>query len=97
METKDLSRRALLSRTVLRGAAAVAGTGLSTLAFGQPVNRRRALALIGDRYHNSDYIRVALTRMFEGQDVVVDYTTDYDSLSSKLLKNYQLFLCCATE
>jgi type 1 glutamine amidotransferase len=93
METKDLSRRALLSRTVLRGAAAVAGTGLSTLAFGQPGNRRRALALIGDRYHNSDYIRVALTRMFEGQDVVVDYTTDYDSLSSKLLKNYQLFLC----
>jgi type 1 glutamine amidotransferase len=82
----NLSRRA-----VLRGV--VAGTGLATIAFGQPNNGRRAIALIGDRYHNPDYIRVALTKMFEGQNVSVDFTSDYDRLSGKLLKDYQLFLC----
>jgi type 1 glutamine amidotransferase len=53
----------------------------------------RVLALIGDRYHNPDYIRVALIRMFDGLGVSVDYTIDYDRLSQKLLKDYQLFLC----
>ena len=79
----------LSRRAVIKGAAA----GLVTLAFGQPANRRRALALIGDRYHNADYIRVALTRMFEGQGVTVDYTIDCDRLSAPALKGYQMFLC----
>jgi type 1 glutamine amidotransferase len=79
----------LSRRTILKGTAA----GLVTMAFGQSGNRRRALAIVGDRYHNSDYIRVALTRMFEGQGVTVDYTIDYDRLSANVLKDYQLFLC----
>jgi type 1 glutamine amidotransferase len=70
-----------------------AAAGLVTMAFGQTRNGRRALALIGDRYHNADYIRVALTKMFEGQGVTVDYTIDCDRISASLLKNYQLFLC----
>jgi type 1 glutamine amidotransferase len=79
-----VSRRALM-----KGAVA----GFATLAFGQRGNRRRALALIGDRYHNADYIRVALTKMFEGQGVTVDYTIDCDQLSATVLQNYHLFLC----
>ena len=63
------------------------------MAFGQPGNSRRALALIGDRYHNADYIRVALAKMFDGQGVTVDYTIDVERLSASLLKNYQLFVC----
>src|SRR5205807_6596788 len=54
---------------------------------------RRVFALIGDRYHNADYIRVALSKMFDGQGVTVDYTIDYSQLSRSLLSNYQLFLC----
>ena len=81
-------------RSLLRGAAAISGVGLLRLAAsGQNSNRRRALALIGDRYHNADYIRVALNKMFEGQGVTVDYTIDYSRLSRSLLSNYQLFLC----
>src|SRR5579864_1332267 len=81
-------------RSLLRSAAAVSGAGLLRLAAsGQNSNGRRALALIGDRYHNSDYIRVALSKMFEGQGVAVDYTIDCARLSRKLLSNYQLFLC----
>lgn len=83
MRKFELSRRGIL-RT--------AGAGIATLAFGQ-TGGRRALALIGDRYHNADYIRVALMKMFEGQGVNVDYTIDCDRLSANVLKDYQLFLC----
>jgi type 1 glutamine amidotransferase len=81
-------------RSLLRGAAAVSGAGLIRhIALGQKGGGRSVLALIGDRYHNSDYIAVALRKMFEGQGVSVDYTIDYTQLSRKLLANYQLFLC----
>src|SRR5438552_2167465 len=81
-------------RSLLRGAAAASGAGLVSLAVSaQKSNGRRVLALIGDRYHNSDYIRVALSKVFEGQGVTVDYTIDYSQLSRSLLNNYQLFLC----
>jgi type 1 glutamine amidotransferase len=78
-----------ISRRRLIGTAAA---GVVT-AWAQPAGRPRALALIGDRYHNPDYIRVALTKMFDGLKVSVDYTMHYDQLSKELLKNYQLFLC----
>ena len=79
-------------RDILQGAAVLAGSGLVSRASAQ-TGRRRALALIGDRYHNPDYIRVALTRMFDGLNVTVDYTMHYDKLSKSLLKDYQIFLC----
>jgi type 1 glutamine amidotransferase len=50
------------------------------------------LALIGDRYHNADYIRVGLDRVFAPLGLVVDYTIQYNSISRELLKNYQVFL-----
>jgi hypothetical protein len=53
----------------------------------------RVLALIGDRYHNSDYIRVSLDRLFHELGLQVDYTTNYDHLSRGLLGKYQLFVC----
>lgn len=55
--------------------------------------RPRALALIGDRYHNSDYIRVSLDRLFGELELPVDYTTNYDHLSRSMLDHYQLFVC----
>jgi hypothetical protein len=71
---------------------ATAAAGVLKLSA-QPASRARALALVGDRYHNPDYIRVALTKMFDGLKVSVDYSMHYDQLSKDLLKNYQLFLC----
>ena len=76
-------------RDLLRGAAGSA----AACAYAQTGNRRRALALIGDRYHNSDYIRVALNQVFDGLNISLDLTIDYDQLSKNALKNYQLFLC----
>jgi len=78
-------------RHLLLGSAASAG--MFRVAYGQNAGRRRALALIGDRYHNSDYIRVALDKVFDGLGITVDYTVLYDQLSRNLLQSYQLFLC----
>ena len=55
--------------------------------------RPRVFALIGDRYHNSDYIRVSLDKLFAEFDLPVDYSTNYDHLSGNVLRNYQLFVC----
>ncbi len=52
----------------------------------------RALALIGDRYHNPDYIRVSLDKVFQDLGIPIDYTIQYDQISATLLKNYQLLL-----
>jgi hypothetical protein len=81
-------------RRLLRGAGGTAGAGILGLASGQTSAKRpQALALIGDRYHNADYIRVSLDRVFKAVGIPVEYTIQYDQLSRELLKNYQLFLC----
>ena len=84
-----LSRRKLLKK---------AGTGAGVLGLGAVQNvraqtRPRALALIGDRYHNPDYIRVSLDKVFKSLEIPVDYTIQYEQISQSTLKGYQLFLC----
>lgn len=98
-KTIGISRRDLLKNA---GAVAAAGAfGVSeTLAASQastsqPARRGggpRALALIGDRYHNPDYIRVSLDRLFKELDIPVDHTMNYYDLSRSLLAPYQLFV-----
>ena len=80
-------------RNLLRGAAGLAVGSVITNVLAQPGSRPRMLALVGDRYHNPDYIRVALTKTFDGLKISVDYTMHYEQLSRDLLKNYQVFLC----
>jgi type 1 glutamine amidotransferase len=84
-----LSRRALV-----QNAGIVAGAGLLGLGSGAAVEPKsqRALALIGDRYHNPDYIRVSLDKVFQDLAIPVDYTIQYDQISAALLKNYRLLL-----
>ena len=69
-----------------------AALGAGTLAAAE-TKPPRALALIGDRYHNPDYIRVSLDRVFKEVGVPVTYTIAYESLSRELLHDYQLFIC----
>jgi hypothetical protein len=85
-------------RSFIAASAITLGNGTFRLSFGQQGSgaqhaSKRCVALIGDRYHNSDYIRVALTRIFDGVDITVDYTTLYDKLSGKMLHGADLFLC----
>ena len=75
-------------RAIASGLSAAALMGSQTR--GQ--SKARALALIGDRYHNPDYIRVALDKVFTPLGVKADYTISYDAISADLLKPYDLFL-----
>jgi hypothetical protein len=96
---------ALSRRALFRNAGVVAGAGLlglnrpeslysqSSAGAQSPAAKPRALALIGDRFHNPDYIRVSLDRVFKELNIPIDYTIEYDKISAGLLKNYQLFLC----
>ena len=89
----DISRRRLLKSV---GALASAGVLLDTRDESNAVptddQRPRALALIGDRYHNADYIRVALNRLFRELNLPFDYTINYDQISARLLRSYRLFV-----
>lgn len=91
-------------RTLFQNAGHTAGAGLLSLAVsenaqsqtpqGSPgTGKPRALALIGDRYHNPDYIRVSLDKIFKELNIPIDYTIQYDQVSRSSLKSYQLFLC----
>ena len=56
----------------------VAGTALSAVALCAATEAPpRALALIGDRAHNADYIRVSLDKVFRELNIPIDYTIDY--------------------
>lgn len=89
-------------RTLVQNAGIVAGAGLLGLGTSESVRSQlsstgakgkpRALALIGDRYHNPDYIRVSLNKVFQELDIPIDYTIEYDKISAGLLKSYQLLL-----
>ena len=83
MTRSDISRRLAMA-----GIAAASATP----AWAQTRAKPRALALVGDRYHNPDYIRVSLDKVFHELDIAIDYTMDYASLSAALLKPYQLLL-----
>jgi type 1 glutamine amidotransferase len=77
------------SRRAAIGAALAAGT---LPGWAATKAKPRVLALIGDRYHNPDYIRVSLDKVFGGLGLPVDYTMDYAGLSAAALKPYQLLL-----
>jgi hypothetical protein len=52
-----------------------------------------AFALIGDRYHNSDYIRTALTKTLgEGAGLTIDFTDEVTRLSADTLSDYRLLI-----
>jgi type 1 glutamine amidotransferase len=93
----DKSRRALLKGMLTAtatlgatsGTAAIAMQGIGTEEKSKP----RTLALIGDRAHNSDAIRVSLERLFRELELPIDYTTNYYDLSAELLRPYRLFVC----
>jgi len=83
-------------RRLLKSAGALASAGVLLKPDGKSIalpaddNRPRALALIGDRYHNADYIRVALNRLFGELNLPIDYTINYDQISARLLASYRL-------
>ncbi len=85
-------------RNLLGGVGALAALGLTEAASGlRPASasgsdRPRALALVGDRYHNSDYIRTALTRLFRELNVPITFTINFTELDAARLKACELLV-----
>ncbi len=88
-----ISRRRLLkSIGVLAPGGVLLAPREESSALQTDDKRPRALALIGDRYHNADYIRVALNKLFLDLNLPIDYTINYDQISARLLRPYRLFV-----
>ena len=56
---------------------------------------RAVLALIGDRYHNVDYIRLNFNRVFSELGMPYEYTTNYEwfddeEATAKLLEGQEV-------
>jgi Trehalose utilisation len=82
-----------LGLTTRRSAlAAIAGAALSAPALrGAP--KATAYALIGDRYHNSDYIRTGLNRTIAKElGISIDFCDETSALTSETLDGYKLLI-----
>ena len=52
-----------------------------------------AFALVGDRYHTSDYIRTALGRtLVQGMGLSIDFTDEITLLNAQHLSSYRLLI-----
>jgi type 1 glutamine amidotransferase len=95
---KNMTRRDLIKTAGLATGAGLAGIAPANAAQAPGVSplrgtsKPRALALFGDRYHNQDYVRISLTRLFKELEIPLDCTCEYDLISQNLLKNYQVFV-----
>lgn len=88
----DRRQRTISRRTALKSAAAplMAPAPLIASIYGRPA---AAFALVGDRYHNIDYIRTALGKIIvRDLGVPVDFTDELSLLNARNLKDYKLLI-----
>src|ERR1043165_4614179 len=72
--------------------AALAGAAIAP-RIGKGAKKATAFALIGDRYHNSDYIRTGLTRTIAKQlGVSIDFTDETPLLNAETLDGYKMLI-----
>src|ERR1035437_2601848 len=83
----------MFARTTRRSAlAALAGAALAPFP-GRAARKAIAFALIGDRYHNSDYVRIALTRTIAKElGVTIDFTDETSLLNAETLDGYKVLI-----
>jgi hypothetical protein len=83
-------KQALTRRTLLSG---VAASALLRTPRASAAKKATAFALIGDRYHNSDYIRTALRKTL-GKDlgISIDFRDEVELLNAEELKGYKLLI-----
>jgi hypothetical protein len=83
----------ILSRTTRRSALAALAGAAFTPFRAHAAKKATAFALIGDRYHNSDYIRTGLTRtVAKDLGVSVDFTDETPLLNAETLEGYKVLI-----
>jgi hypothetical protein len=79
-----MSRRSAIA--IVAGAALAPGVGRSA-------EKATAFGLIGDRYHNSDYIRIGLNRTIQSDlGVHIDFCDETEHLTAEALHGYKLLI-----
>ena len=87
------SRRSVLRRISSIGASVALGSALSSSGALAKRKRATAFAMIGDRWHNFDYIRTAFTKIFvEEEGILTDFTPDTTLFTYDTLKRYKLLI-----
>jgi type 1 glutamine amidotransferase len=77
-------------RTILSG---IAASALVPGALARTTKKATAFALIGDRYHNSDYIRTALRKtLVKDAGISIDFRDEVELLNAEELKGYKLLI-----
>src|SRR5262245_9351648 len=78
-------------RSILRIAGQAAALG--PLALAQHKGNATAFALIGDRYHNSDHYRTALSKTFtRDMGLTIDFSDEVKLLNDEYLSRYKLLM-----
>jgi hypothetical protein len=81
----------IVSRRTAFGACAAASSTLMQRLYGR--TKATAFALIGDRYHNSDYIRTGLSRTIDREmGVSIDFCDEVKMLDAETLEGYKLLI-----
>ncbi len=87
-----LSRRTVIASA---GAMAAMGAALPAGCGGPPPQKPKAdaFALVGDRYHNSDYIRTSLGKtLVRDAGLSIDFTDEVTLLSAETLQGYKMLI-----
>jgi len=88
-----ISRRSAVRRIGSIGAASALGAIVPARSATAAGRRADAFALVGDRFHNFDYIRTALHRtLVKESGVTVTFTPDYTLLNLETLKAHRLLI-----
>src|SRR5260370_4315275 len=83
----------MMRNTARRCAVAPLGGAALAPLPGRAAKKATAFALIGDRYHNSDYIRIGLTRTIARQaGVSIDFTDETFLLNAETLDGYKALI-----
>jgi type 1 glutamine amidotransferase len=83
-------KQRITRRSVLSG---IAASALLPAARASAAKKATAFALIGDRYHNSDYIRTALRKtLVKDAGISIDFRDEVELLNADELKGYKLLI-----
>lgn len=94
MDNSDkISRRSSVRKIGLMGTAAALGSTRISGSARTETGKATAFALVGDRYHNSDYIRTALGKtLVREAGLSIDFTDEVTLLSAETLKDYKMLI-----
>jgi len=86
------TRRGSLKK-LAAGAAVAVGAAMTSSQSHAAAKKADAFAIIGDRYHNPDYIRTALTRtLVKDAGITVDFRSATELLNAGTLDGYKLLI-----